>query len=75
MNSTANATTSDEIDDDPRPCRYDENKHLICQRHDSGDPQQRRELSKRIYRLARKHAREYYTAQTRQVLESFKDLR
>ena len=73
--ASANATTPDAIDGDPRPWQYDDVKHLIRQRRDCRDPQQRRELSKRIYKLARKHAREYCTSQTRQVLESFKDLR
>ena len=47
---------------------------MIRQRRDCRDPQQRRELSKRIYKLARKHAREYCTLQIRHILESFKKL-
>ena len=73
--ASANTTTPDAIDGDSKPCQYDDVKHLIRQRRDCRDPQQRRELFKRIYKLARKYARESCTSQTRQVLESFKDLR
>ena len=73
--ASSNAIILDEIDRDHRPWQYDDDKHLICQRCDCRDPQQRRELSKRIFKFACNHSRKYCTSQTRQVLESFNDLR
>ena len=45
-------------------------KRLIRQRRDCKDTQQRRELFKRIYKFACKHARQYCTSQTRLMVES-----
>ena len=72
--ASANAITHNEINGGPRSWQYDDVKHLIRQRRDCRNPQQRRELSRRIYKLARKYAREYCTSQTRQVFESFEAL-
>jgi hypothetical protein len=60
--ASANVTYPDEMDGDPRPWQSDDVKHLIRQRRDCRDPQQRRELSKRIYKLARKHASSPHSA-------------
>ena len=49
--ASATSTTPDAIDDDPRPLKYNDVKYVISQRRDCGDPQEYRELSKRIYRL------------------------